>query len=455
MSNPQNNKLGFFSSSVVVFTTVVGAGVFTTSGYFAPDLGEGWAVLAAVLLAGLLAFASALTTAELGAMIPSSGGEVVYLRRALGPLASYVFGIISGPCAWTVGSAFVAGTLGKHLSNLFPVVDEKWAALLSIVVILGIHLRGLKTGVLFNNFMTVIKVALILVFILAGLTALGFGEETSTTLSEALFSSAESETGGSVAHWFEQIFFASIIAGFAFAGYNAIVLMAGDVDQPERNIPRALIFGLGVITVLYLLVNTVFVWATPAAQMLGPDGEKIPDLGTHTARVLFGDSAALMFDAVFVLVLIPTLSSCLQVSSRVIWRLARDRELPTKLGTTSESGTPRPALILQALLLMVAVSAVEKEYLLLLNGMCVLIMDFPTAITIFLLRRKEPKTPRPFRVPWYPWVPLVRVLLAVYAGYSFVIKDPYHAPLAVGLILIVLAARPIFQWVQPVEGTRE
>ncbi|MAJ27916.1 hypothetical protein CBD41_00755 [bacterium TMED181] len=447
MSNPQKNKIGFFSSSVVVFTTVVGAGVFTTSGYFASNLGEGWAVLAAVLLAGVLAFTSALTTAELGAMIPSSGGEVVYLRRALGPLASYVFGMISGPCAWTVGSAFVAGTLGKHLSNLFPAVDETLAALLSIFVILGIHLRGLKTGVLFNNFMTVIKVALILVFILAGLSALAWGEESATPLSEALFDSMENDSPRSIFGWLEQIFFASIIAGFSFAGYNAIVLMAGEVEEPEHIIPRALIFGLGLITLLYLLVNTVFVWATPAAQMLGPDGGVITDLGTHTARVLYGDSAAKFFDAVFILVLIPTLSSCLQASSRVIWRLAQDGDLFARLGTTSESGTPRPALILQALLLAVAVTAVEKEYLLLLNGMCVLIMDFPTAITIFLLRRKEPKTPRPFRVPWYPWVPMVRVLLAVYAGYSFVKADISHGPLALGLILIVLALRPLFRQV--------
>ena len=443
MSSPQKNKLGFFSSSVVVFTTVVGAGVFTTSGYFAPGLGEGWAVLAAVLLAGLLAFASALTTAELGAMIPSSGGEVVYLRRALGPTASYVFGIISGPCAWTVGSAFVAGTLGRHLSNLFPAVDETVAALISIAVILGIHLRGLKTGVLFNNFMTVIKVALILVFILAGLSALALEEDSVKPLSEALFDASETETPRSVFDWLEQIFFASIIAGFSFAGYNAIVLMAGDVDEPERNIPRALIFGLGLITLLYLLVNTVFVWATPAAEMLGADGSRIPDLGTHTARVLYGDAAAKLFDAVFVLVLIPTLSSCLQASARVVWRLAQDGELFAPLGTTSRSGTPRPALILQALLLVIAVTAVEKESLLILNGMCVLIMDFPTAITIFLLRRKEPETPRPFRVPWYPWVPLVRVLLALYAGYSFVRAESYHAPLAFGLILLVLIARPL------------
>ena len=446
MSDSQKSNLGFFSSGVVVFTTGVGAGVFPTTGHFAAELGEGWAVLAAVLLAGILAFLSALTTAELGAMIPSSGGEVVYFRRALGPLASYVFGVISGPFAWTVGSAFVAGTLGKHLSNLFPAIPEKVAAVIAIAVLMAIHLRGLKTGVLFNNFMTVIKVALILVFIFSGLTALGFGDAAESTLSESLFSSAGAPADETERGWLEKIFFASIIAGFAYTGYNAIVLMAGDVSNPDRNIPRSLIFGLGLITVLYMLVNTVFIWTTPVMEMVGADGNGIPDLGTHTARVLFGDHAAMLFDAVFVLVLIPTLSSCLQVSSRVIWRLARDGELVPALGTTSDSGTPRPALILQTLLLVIAVVAVDKTSLLLVNGMCVLLIDFPTAMTIFILRRKEPETLRPFKVPLYPWIPLVRVLLAVYAGYSFVMKDENHGPLALGMVIVILALRPIFKW---------
>ncbi len=442
MESTSKNKLGLFSASVIVFTTVVGAGVFTTTGHFAADLGEGWAILAAVALAGLMAFLSALTSAELSAMIPSSGGEVVFVRRAMGATASFVFGFLAGPITWTIGSAFIASTMGKHLSNLVPWLDETVAAMATLVALLLVHLNGLKTGVVFNNVTTIVKVVLILSFIIIGIGALGIGDSVGTDLAVALNSGNE-QNSHSAWEWLEKIFIASLYAGFAFAGFNAVVLMAGEIDNPGKNIPRSLIVGLGVITLLYLLVNLVFLWATPAAEMIGADGEGIPDLGTHTARVLFGDQVALMFDAIFVLVLIPTLSSCLQVSSRITWRLAQDGELPEALGRMSEKGTPKVALLLQVLLVSVAFLFFEKQDLLLLSGLCVLILDFPMAATIFILRKKEPETPRPFLVPLYPWVPLIRVALAVYTAVVFIMKKPTNGPAALAVLFCVLLLRPL------------
>lgn len=433
-------KIGLFSSTVLVVTTVIGAGVFTTTGHFAAELGSSWAVLVTWMVASLIAILSALTTAELGAMIPQNGGDYVFVHRAYGSRVSFVFGVISGPAAWTVGTAFVAGTLGKHLNNLIPAIPELVASIGAVLLLTMVHCRGVKIGVLFNNVTTVLKVGLIFAFVLAGLLAAFLADPVTTTVT------TQGNQVASPQGWdlVEKIFFSSMFAGFAFAGYNAVVLMAGEVREPGRNIPRALIYGLGGISVLYLLVNLVFVLATDPSQMVDADGKGISDLGTFTARRLFGDEVAILFDLVFVLILISTLSSCIQVAARISWRMARDGQMPAAIGRSTTQNAPINALFLQALLIILALSFAEKRQLLLLNGMCTLIVDFPLALTIFTLRKKEPDTPRPYRMPFYPWVPMIRLLLAVYVGYTFVMEDLWHGPMAIFLIGAIICVQPLF-----------
>ena len=435
----KSGDLGFFSATVMVVTTVIGAGVFTTTGHFAAELGSSWAVLLTWCVASLIAILSALTTAELGAMMPQSGGDYVYVRRAFGARISYVFGVISGPAAWTVGSAFVAGTLGKHFNNLIPQVPELVAAVAAVLILTVIHTRGVRVGAFFNNTATLLKVALIVGFVAAGMAAVFWGEGTGSAV-EATSLQTNPLQGWALV---EKIFFSSIYAGFAFAGYNAVALMAGEIKDPGRNIPRSLIFGLGGIALLYLLVNVVFLLATDPTQMVDSEGKGISDLGTFTAQRLFGDGAATLFDLMFVLILISTLSSCIQVASRISWRMACDGQMPEALGRSNAKDTPMNALWLQAMLIILALSFLAKKELLLLNGMCTLIVDFPLALTILRLRRIEPKTHRPFRIPLYPWIPLIRILLALYIGYAFIVEDLWHGPKAVGLIAVVLLLQPI------------
>jgi APA family basic amino acid/polyamine antiporter len=435
----KSGDLGFFSATVMVVTTVIGAGVFTTTGHFAAELGSSWAVLLTWCVASLIAILSALTTAELGAMMPQSGGDYVYVRRAFGARISYVFGVISGPAAWTVGSAFVAGTLGKHFNNLIPQVPELVAAVAAVLILTVIHTRGVRVGAFFNNTATLLKVALIVGFVAVGMAAVFWGEGTGSAV-EATSLQTNPLQGWALV---EKIFFSSIYAGFAFAGYNAVALMAGEIKDPGRNIPRSLIFGLGGIALLYLLVNVVFLLATDPTQMVDSEGKGISDLGTFTAQRLFGDGAATLFDLMFVLILISTLSSCIQVASRISWRMACDGQMPESLGRSNAKDTPMNALWLQAMLIILALSFLAKKELLLLNGMCTLIVDFPLALTILRLRRIEPKTHRPFRIPLYPWIPLIRILLALYIGYAFIVEDLWHGPKAVGLIAVVLLLQPI------------
>lgn len=421
-------------------TTVVGAGVFTTTGHFAAELGSSWAILATWVVASLIAILSALTTAELGAMIPQNGGDYVFVHRAYGSRVSFVFGVISGPAAWTVGTAFVAGTLGKHFNNLIPAIPELVASIGAVLLLTMVHCRGVKVGVLFNNVTTVLKVGLIVTFVFAGLLAASMADPVTRTVTEQATQMTSPQGWDLV----EKIFFSSMFAGFAFAGYNAVVLMAGEVREPGRNIPRSLIFGLGGISILYLLVNLVFVLATDPSQMVDANGNGISDLGTFTARRLFGDEVAIFFDLIFVLILISTLSSCIQVAARISWRMARDGQMPAAIGRSTSQDAPTNALLLQALLIILALAFAEKKQLLLLNGMCTLIVDFPLALTIFALRKKEPDTPRPYRIPFYPWIPMIRLLLAVYVGYAFVAEDRWNGLMALGLIVVIILAQPLF-----------
>lgn len=432
--NAGPKKIGLFSAVILVFTTMVGAGVFTTTGQFAATLGNPLDILLAWVIAALFAITGVLTLGELGAMLPSSGGEYIYFQRAYGKHAGFVGGLLVGPLSWPIGGAFVARAIGVHFNDLVPEVSTEVAAIVAILGLTWVHIRGLHFGATFNNFTSLAKVALLLAFIIGGLLVTG---------GVPAESSGEVELPTGIDR-FGGIFFATIMVMFAYAGYGAIVLISSEVENPQRTLPRAMIFGVVAVALLYLLVNIVFLSVLPPEQMVTEKGGALTDLGAVTAGHLFGDKVAGVFDLVFVILVLSTLSAVIQVGARVAWAMAKRGDLPAPMSKLNGKGAPGNCLLLQAVILLSLTLFFDEQQLLILNGLVVLLITAPTALALFVLRKREPDLERPFRVPWYPWVPLVNLALSLTIAVSlFLWRDWRYALWSAGLVLVLWALRPL------------
>ncbi|MGE4601811.1 MAG: APC family permease, partial [Planctomycetota bacterium] len=229
-------------------------------------------------------------------------------------------------------------------------------------------------------------------------------------------------------------------------GYGAIVLISSEVENPQRTLPRAMIFGVVAVALLYLLVNIVFLSVLPPEQMVTESGGALTDLGAVTAGHLFGDKVAGVFDLVFVILVLSTLSAVIQVGARVAWAMAKRGDLPAPMSKLNGKGAPANCLLLQAVILLSLTLFFEEQQLLILNGLVVLLITAPTALALFVLRKREPDLERPFRVPWYPWVPLVNLALSLTIAVSlFLWRDWRYALWSAGLVLVLWALRPLLQ----------
>ena len=206
-----------------------------------------------------------------------------------------------------------------------------------------------------------------------------------------------------------------------------------------------MIYGVGGVTLLYLLVNIVFLSALSPHEMVTDTGKGITDLGTVTAERLFGDKVAGAFDLVFVLLVLSTLSAVIQVASRVTWAMAKRGDLPTVLGKLNSRGAPRNCLLLQGSILLALTLLCDTRQLLILNGVVVLLISLPTALAVFVLRVREPDLHRPFRVPLYPWVPLVNLTLSIAIGVSAMKISPWVGVGALAALLLLWGLRPLLQ----------
>ena len=408
---------------------MIGAGIFGTTGTFAYLLGSDTDVLLVWLFSGLLALTGALSLGEIGAMMPRSGGCYTYNRYLYGDTAGYLSGVLSWLLAFVGALAFITLLLGEHVQNIAPGLPPAATASAVVLFFTLIHCIGLREGNGVNNFFTVFKVGVILAFIVGGF------------LVDA---PAEVKVRESAPGIFSTVFASSMLkTGFAYLGWETSVWIASDIADPKRNLPRSLIAGTVFVTVLYLLLNAVFLRAQSATAMTG----EITEIGLHSAQLLFSPAASEWFNWMIIVLLLSTTSTILMVGARIVAAMARDRQLPALLGRPSPTRAPQNALILQAIVtigFIVAIVYVNSvgqvlDYLILL---ITLIMG-ATVAGVFVLRHREPKTERPFRVPLYPITPLIFLGLSIWMVVSATYQNWKTAVASAITVLIVWALKPV------------
>ena len=414
MGEPEANHrhLGLFSATAAVIATMIGAGIWGTTGGFAFKLGTDTAVLLVWLFCGLLALTGALSLGELGGMMPRAGGCYIFTRHIYGSTAGYLTGVLSSLLAFVGAMGFIALLLGYYVQQFFPDVASPVSASVAVILFTAIHCSGLREGTWVNNIFTVFKIGVIIAFIVAGLKA--DGRTVSIQPGEATV--------------FSTVFAAAMVsASFAYLGWETTTWIGGEVKNPQRNLPLSLIVGTVFVTILYLLINMVFLRALPAAGMVDEKGEGINGIGQHVANILFSGNISLWFNLMIIVVLISTTSTIIMVGGRILFAMSQARQPPLWAGKLNRNSVPANALLIQALATLVfiwiASSHQGADDILIFIGLPTSVIMAAAVLGVIILRSREPDCERPFRVPLYPLPPLLFIALALRGTFDWISRS--------------------------------
>ena len=424
-SRPDGQGFGLATATFVIVSSMIGVGVLTTSGHTVLKLGSNQLMLVLWVIGGVVALCGALTLAELSAALPRSGGEYVIFREAYGPLPAFLAGWVSFQFGFSAPIAAAASAASSYLLAPFDLDDSIGAVarpLLGSAAILGfasIHASGRGRSVKLQGFVTVLELAFLVAFVVAGL-AVG---------------------GGNVAnlddrppvdlHLLIDMLFALIYISYGYTGWNAASYIAGEIGDATRRLPRAILLGTGLVMLLYLALNIVYALALPSGEIralaAGGRSDAVDPIAQLAAGRLFGPIWADRLSIGVGLILLSTLSAYLLTGPRVTFAMARAGQFPSIAGRLSpRTGTPVVATILQAGWGLVLLWTGSFDQIVLYAGVGLSLSSMLSVGAVYVLRVRRPELPRPFRVPAYPWVPAVyllanaALLIAVFAEQTWI-----------------------------------
>ncbi|MES1241545.1 MAG: APC family permease [Acidobacteriota bacterium] len=439
--------LGTWDGALLTIGSIVGTGIFLTTSDMARVLPHPGLILAVWAAGGLLTLAGALTYGELGAMYPQAGGMYHYLREAYGPLWGFLFGWASFLVIMSGGLAALGVAFGEYLGSFLPwfstqhviastqIGDWPWtlsggqvAAALAILALTAINHFGLKEGAVVQNALTVLKIGSIAAFALLGLLAPAPAQP-----------SLLSPTGMSGAGLLTGFGLAMIAALWTYDGWYGLTCSAGEMKDPGRSLPRGLILGTLIVAALYLLLNLVYVRALTVPEMT-----EVPRIGEAAARTLFGPTAARLVSLAVLVSTFGCISSTILYSSRIYLPMAQDGVFFRSLAEIHpRHRTPVRSLWAQtAWAVLLTLSGTYQQlytYVVFVSVM----FHAATAAAVFVLRRKRPDHPRPYRTWGYPVVPALFILTCLLLTGNTLAEQPVEALLGLGLLVLGL---PAFLW---------
>lgn len=418
-------RFGLLTASSVVVASMIGTGVFTTTGFLLQSVDSGFGVLVMWLLGGALAACGALAYAELVAALPENGGEYQLLSRIYHPAVGFVAGFLSLVVGFSAPMAASAIVFGTYLNAALGTEIPSWiSGALLIVVTSVIHSVRVGAGSGFQNVATIGKVALVAAFIAGGIAFADPGRiaETKTPFFEAVLS-----PGFAVG---------LVFVSYSYAGWNAACYIAGEVRSPQRTLPIALVVGTLVVTLLYVAVNVVFLSAAPAKD-LAAAGENV---ATVAATALFGEAAGRALAAVIAVGLVSMVGAIVMTGPRVYEAMGRDYRALAYLAQRRAGGGPVFAIGLQAILALAMVATNSFETLVIYAGFTLSISSGLTILGVVVLRLREPLLPRPYRTWLFPIPIVASVALTLWMLAFSLWERPVIAIIGVGTIAVGLAA---------------
>jgi APA family basic amino acid/polyamine antiporter len=419
--------LGVGFGLAVTIGNTIGAGIFRAPGEVARQLPDTWLFLAAWTAGGLYALLGAIQIAELGTMIPRSGGQYAFARHALGDYAGFVVGWSDwiSTCGSTAAVSIVvgefAGALVPALSGRAPAVAVVVASVFAII-----QWRGVRAGSFVQNVTSSLKAAAFVVLIGAVFVLGGSPAEAEVVLPPP--------AGLALVTAFVLSLQAVI---FTYDGWTGVIYFGEEIHDPGKAIPRALFGGVLSIIAIYLLVNLSFLYVLPISRIAGQEFA-----AGVVAGVIFGQYGDQVFRVLTILSMLSAINAYHLMASRVLFAMGRDGLVSRRTATVNEGGTPTVALALSAAVALVFIVLGQTFEKVITVLAFFFIANYTLSfVSLFLLRRREPERPRPYRAWGYPWT----TALALFGSVAFlagaIAGDTRNSVLAV---LLLAASYPVF-----------
>ena len=442
-------QIGLFDAVMLISGDMIGIGIFVTTGVIAETLPTPGGVLLVWVLGGLLALAGALSCAELSASLPYAGGDYIYIREAYGKLIGFLSGWSSFLVTFSGAIAFLAVGFTGFMAFFFPILGSNQAifsipvpvfpinvtigTLFSIIVVLlvsGLHCWGVRLGTTTQNILTTFKIGSLVGIILLGVL---FGEGDTAHFSP-LF---DWEKIGNF-----SIFAAAFIpAIFAYSGWNAVIYIAGEVKDPERNLPRALLWANLIVITLYLAVNIIYIYGVPVTEMKG--ALRVSEVAT---TALFGYQTSAWITALITVSILGALNVVTMIGPRIYYAMARDGLFFNRLTRVHPTfNTPASAIILQAIWACFLILTGTFGALFTYVSVIITLFSALTVGSVIVLRWKRPELKRPYKLWGYPIVPILFILAHLWIVWGSLVQNPWDSLRGVIIVCLGIPAYLIWQ----------
>lgn len=417
-------KLTLFDGAALLVGSVIGSGIFVVPKLIAERVPEPGLVIGIWVFSGLLVLCGALTLAELGAMLPESGGLYVYMREAYGPFLAFLYGwttmlvVISGALA-ALTSAFLL-YLG-HFVPMSPWVQK----VVGIAVLLGlafVNARGVKQGATVQNLFTVLKLAG-----LAALVALALATRRGE-MTHFLPLLPDHFSGGVVS----AIGLAMISTLFAYDGWHFVGFVAGEMRDPARNVARSIVLGVLVVIAAYVSANLAYIFVLGQARIAGAER-----VATDAMAAMIGPTGGTLMTVAILCSIFGAISANVLAGPRVFFAMARDGRLfPWLAAVHPKYETPANAIWALSVWGGVLTLTGGFGHLITMATFANFIFFTMVVFSVVVLRRTRPDLPRPYRVTWYPLPVIVFVIVSSFFVVNTLIEEPASSLMGLGLVVI-------------------
>jgi basic amino acid/polyamine antiporter, APA family len=483
MEKNLQRSLSLFDSTMIVMGSMIGSGIFIVTASVAKQVGSPAFILITWILTGILTIIAALSYGELAGMMPKAGGQYVYLREAYGPLIGFLFGWTTFLVIETGLIAAVAIAFAKFTAVLFPYFNEQnillkigeytftatqLLAILVIILLTFINIQGLRFGKLVMNIFTITKIGALLGLILLGIIV-GWGSNVlELNLQNFWLPFKQSYIEGKVlitplsyGALFSALGLAMIGPIFSSSAWNTITYTAGEIQNPQRNIPLSLFLGTLFVSILYWLANGVYLMLLPTVG--SPEGTDVftrgiafaanERVGTAAAEVIFGTAGAWIM-AIFIMISTFGCDNGIVLSgARVYYAMAQDGLFFKKATEINNKGVPAFALIMQCFWACILCISGKYGDLLKYVTFATLLFYILTIAGIFILRKKMPNIERPYKAFGYPIIPFLYLVIASVLCLNLLIFETSISlfgisvkPSWVGLGIVLLGVPVYYTW---------
>lgn len=419
----------------VVIANMVGTGVFTSLGFQLLDIQSGFVILMLWTVGGIAAICGALTYAELGSALPRSGGEYNFLSKIYHPAAGFVSGWVSATIGFAAPTALAAITFATYgtsaISSDTPEWLEKAVAVALVAALTAIHGGTRRSSGGLQVVFTVLKVAVIVIFCLA---ALFFADIEQGIRFVPSAGDGALLTSGAFA-------VSLIYVSYAYTGWNAATYLSGELEDPQKMLPRILLTGTLVVTVLYVSLNYTFLNVAPVSAMTG----KV-EVGFIAATSAFGELAGRVTGIMMSLLLVSTVSAMTIAGPRVLQVIGEDFRALGFLSHKNVDDIPSRAIYLQSTLTILFILTSSFESILIFAGFTLALNSLATVLGVFVLRYRQPDLPRPYRTFLYPLTPLIYLALTGWTLTFVLMNKPTEGLFGLGIIAAGLVFYFLSEW---------